>query len=403
MAGEAAEPGGDELDHDLKSLVFGDHLDLEDAVEHLTGPLRYAFAGHLRIQSEPIDELEESLWLRPETMLVGDYWRYGKQSRIIDVLCSKGRSRRTTSFARLRDFFAADGDGDSAGGIVTVMDELLSGEKPTYYRCLMLHPDQAVRRYAVNNIDPEGLWKAVTPQAVPLATILSALERVTGSERYDDNFRRVFFNSVHKRLFNLTSRSELIYARGIVRVFSEMSFFMEDEYFEKLVRVVDYLRAKEKFFGFENSVLDDYVARLRREKEKTGSLSSESPNLTAIPAVVLRKLARDGHYWYELAMHPMFKIARETVRHINTPDRAVRIAGNHVASPDVLREIGRKRSLFGTLPARVTLLSNPRTPPTISMGYIMDLGRTEVEALLRKSTVHPELRLQLRRRLNAHA
>jgi hypothetical protein len=264
-----------------------------------------------------------------------------------------------------------------------------------------MHPDQNIRRYAVNNMDIEGMWKVATPHTVPCATILSLLERVAGSEQYDDNFRKVFFQSVHKRLFSLSSRSELIYARGIIRVFARMSFFMEDEYFEKLVQIVDYARAKEKLFGFTDGVLDDYVGRLRTEKDKIGTMTAGSPNLTSIPPVVLRKLARDGHYWYELAMHPMFKISRETVRHINTPDRAARIVGNHSVNSDVIREIGRKRSLFGTLTAKVALLSNPRTPPAVSLGYMMDLTRTDAEALLRKSTVHPELRLQLRRRVNS--
>jgi hypothetical protein len=96
----------------------------------------------------------------------------------------------------------------------------------------------------------------------------------------------------------------------------------------------------------------------------------------------------------------MFKIARETIRHINTSERAARIARNHRASSDVLREVGRKRSLFGTHTAKMELLSNPRTPPAVSLGYLMDLTRTDAEQLLRRSTIHPELRLQLRSRAN---
>ena len=100
-------------------------------------------------------------------------------------------------------------------------------------------------------------------------------------------------------------------------------------------------------------------------------------------------------------MHPMFKIARETIPHINSPGRAVRIANNHAVNQDVIRAIGKNRSLYNTLPAKIALLSNPRTPPTVSLAYLLDLTRGDVERLLRKSTVHPETRAQLQRRLQA--
>jgi hypothetical protein len=391
----------EELDSDLKALIFGDHLDLEDAVERLMGPLRYAFASYLSLKTEPLDDVEDSLWLRPEIMLINDYWRFNRQNRIIDTVCRKGRSKRTLSFAHIQNFFAADGY--SSGGsesIVGAVNALASGEKATYYRCLMLHPNQEVRRYAVNNVDFGDFWKVITPNAVPCATILSMLERVADSKAYDDNFQKVFFHAVHKRLFNITSRSELIYARGIIRIFTRLPFFMEDEYFEKLTGIVDYIHEKERILNFNDGMLDEYIRQLNNEKDKIGTLQTSSSNLTSIPPVVLRKLARDGHYWYDLAMHPTFKIARETIPHINTPDRAARVARNPMTSSDVLREVGRKRSLFRTQTAKMELLSNPRTPPTVSAGYLMDLTKPDAERLLRKSTIHPELRLQLRRHAN---
>jgi hypothetical protein len=46
----------------------------------------------------------------------------------------------------------------------------------------------------------------------------------------------------------------------------------------------------------------------------------------------------------------------------------------------------------------MALLANPRTPVAVSMAYFADLSAADVEALLRRSTVHPELRTQLRLR-----
>jgi hypothetical protein len=180
-----------------------------------------------------------------------------------------------------------------------------------------------------------------------------------------------------------------------VRILAGIPFFMEDDYFEKLIVVVDYLAAKERQFGVENGVLDEYIDRLRRQKDKIGTLRADSPDIARVPAVVLRKLARDGHFWFELTMHPLYKVARETVRHIHSPDRALRVANNHVVNQDVLREIGRKRGLFSTRPARMALLGNPRTPPAVSLDYLADLSHQDREQLLRRATLHPELRRRL--------
>lgn len=393
----------EELNDSLRSLMHGDHLDVEDAIEGLTGPMRYTFANFLENREDAYDMIEESLWMRAEIVVMNDYWRMVSPVRLLDVIARKGRTECANSFAKVQNFFTTgntNGTLAAAEGIVNDVKKIRHDMRDPYLRCLMLHPDHEVRRYATNNIDIEGFWKVVTPQVVPCATILSMLETVVGSRNYDENFQKVFFNSIYRRLFSLASRAEVLYARGIVRILMQLSFFMEDTYFEKLLRLVDYVSAKEKQFNVVDNMLDEYLAQLRTEKQAVGNIKSDAPNLANIPPVVLRKLARDGHYWYDLSMHPMFKIARETITHINTPARALRIANCHGANQDVLRAVGRNRAFFNTLPAKTALLTNPRTPPTVSLNYIVDFGRTEIERLLRKSTIHPELRMQLRSRLN---
>jgi hypothetical protein len=49
----------------------------------------------------------------------------------------------------------------------------------------------------------------------------------------------------------------------------------------------------------------------------------------------------------------------------------------------------------------MALLANPQTPVAVSTNYLSDLSLQDVEALLRRSTVHPELRHILRTRLAA--
>ena len=398
LAGNPGNADSEDLDRCLHALVHGDHLDVEDAMVTLTGPLRYSFADYIERRREPLDLLEESLWMRPEIVLINDYWQYHPHVKLLDLLRRKSRARFSGAFAAVQSFFSEDNtrsDGGAAERIVDEIKKIRPDERETYFRCLMLHPNREIRRYAVTNVGADGFWKVVTPDGVPLATLLSMLERVIGSKQYDENFQKIFFHTVHRRLLSVSSRSELLYARGIVRILADLPFFMEDSFFEKLMGVVDYLASKEKQYGIDEGVLGEYIERLRREKDRVGTLQADSPRIANVPAVVLRKLARDGHFWYELAAHPLYKIARETVRHINGPDRALRIANNHVVNQDVLREVGRQRGLFGTRPARLALLSNPRTPPAVSLDYLSDLSRQDKEQLLRRSTVHPELRRRL--------
>ena len=144
----------------------------------------------------------------------------------------------------------------------------------------------------------------------------------------------------------------------------------------------------------------EYTETLKSEKQRAGNVETEPPVFDEIPLVILRKLARDGHFWDLLAMHPIVKIAKETVTHISTRDRAMVVASNHRVNQEVLRDVGKRRALFPTLLAKLTLLGNPRTPPGVSMEYLPDLGRNDIERLLRQPIVHPELRTMLRKQFN---
>ncbi|MCH7549127.1 MAG: hypothetical protein IH969_06275 [Candidatus Krumholzibacteriota bacterium] len=258
-----------------------------------------------------------------------------------------------------------------------------------------------MRRYAVGNADINSIWKAITPESVPCATILSLLEHFVGSAQYSAEHHKIFFDAIHRRLTSISTRSDVLYTRGIVRILTRLDLFMEDAYFNKLMMLIDYLAAKEKLYGIDDSLLGEYTDRLKREKERAGSRDSAEPSFDGVPLVVLRKLARDGHFWFLLSMHPIIKIARETTAYIGSPDRAYRVAGNHRINPEVLRVIGRRRALFPRLNARIALLANPKTPPAVSLDYLSDLSRRDIELLLRRSSVHPELRTILRNRYNA--
>ena len=381
------------LENALAGLARGDDLDVEDAMAAITGPLRHAFADHLNDHADDLNDLEIGLWRRPEILVAGDYWGHPKSTRLLDVLSRVGPERTRGAATTLAGFFT---DVKGAASVIHALQDVHESQHERFARCLMLHPDYEVRRYAVNNVDVNSIWKVVTPESVPCATILSLLEKLVGSSRYTTAQRKIFFDTVYRRLLSLTTRSDVLYARGIVRIFVKLNFFLEDEYFHKLTSLLDYVAAKERAHHIHDGLLDDYIARIRNEKQKAGSVAGEEPSFDGIPLVVLRRLARDGHFWNQLIAHPIAKIARETVAHLSTRDRALAVANNHRVNPEVLRGLGRKRDLFSSHSARMALLANPQTPVAVSMGYFVDLTPADVDALLRRSTVHPELRTQLR-------
>ncbi len=387
------------LESALSALARGDDLDVEDAIGSLANGLRYAFAEHVNAHPEEMDDLEIGIWKRPEILVAADYWGTPKRTRLLDVLSMTGSDRSRASAKMLSSFFTSSSRGSAS--VVGALDGIHESQRERFTRCLMLHPDYEVRRYAANNTDINSIWKVVTPDAVPCATILSLLERLVGTSRYTTAQRKIFFDAVYRRLLTLTTRSDVLYARGIVRIFVKLNFFLEDAYFHKLTTLLDYLASKEKSHGINDGLLANYIARMRAEKNRVGSVVGEDPSFDGIPLVVLRKLARDGHFWSILTTHPIAKIARETVAHASTKDRALMIANNHRVNSEVLRGLGRKRELFSSLPAKMALLSNPQTPIAVSMNYVSDLSLQDVESLLRRSTVHPELRNQLRAKYDA--
>jgi hypothetical protein len=93
-----------------------------------------------------------------------------------------------------------------------------------------------------------------------------------------------------------------------------------------MMKLLDYLEAKEKHYKIDDATMRQYTDALKSEKQRVGSVETEAPNFDDIPLVILRKLARDGHFWDLLSMHPIVKVAKETVTHIATRDRAMVVA-----------------------------------------------------------------------------
>jgi len=388
----------DSLNASLAGLVHGDELDIEDAVGQLTGPLRHAFADHLESGTDHVEEMEIALWKRLEIVVASDFWNKPSGTRLLTLLQRGASPRFRSALDSVERLFSPALN--TAAATINELNNAPEAYKERLNRCLMLHPDYAVRRYAATNADVNSVWKVIASESVPCATILSLLEHMAGTARYESAQLKIFFDTIYRRLLHLTTRADVLYARGIVRILLRQNFFMEDTYFTKLMKLLDYIRAKETVHGLDDNMVTSFIKRLEAEKQRIGSVETAQPNFDGIPLVILRKLARDGHFWRLLALHPIVKIARETVRYVSTSDRALIIAMDPRVNPEVLAAVARKRSLFSLVSTRIALLSNPKTPPTVSLEYIADLTRRDIETLLRKPGLHPEFRMRLRNKYN---
>jgi hypothetical protein len=217
------------MDDCLNALIRGDDLDVEDALNDLTGSLRHAFIDFIESNPDSVVDIEPGLWKRPEIVVAGDFWVRGRQRRVVDAVAAHASPRFAQAFDTLRSFFTLDRPGGAAFSPKAIADEL--GDVPPerrsrFYRCLMLHPDYELRRYAVGNSNLGSMWKALTPRAVPCATILSLLEHMVGSSAYSNTHRKIFFDAVYRRLTSATTRSDVLYSRGIVRILTKLNFFL---------------------------------------------------------------------------------------------------------------------------------------------------------------------------------
>ena len=270
------------LDDALTALARGDELDAEDAINNLCGPLRSAFADFLTTNPDTND-LEVGLWRRPELLVAAEYWTSDRQVPLIQALAKTASPRFGVAFSTLSSFFegtAKIGRGDDGKPITDKLARVPEAQRERFFRCLLMHPSYEMRRYAANNVTIDSYWQVLTTPDVPCATILTLLEQIVGSNLYTTSQRKVFFDVTYKRLLSVTAKSDVLYTRGIVRILSKLNFFLEDDYFSKLMGLLDYLVAKERHFGVEDSTLGRLHQSLVRGKTTHRTTEKRAPRFS---------------------------------------------------------------------------------------------------------------------------
>ena len=102
------------LDGCLNALIRGDDLDVEDALNELTGDLRHAFIDFIESTPDSVVDIEPGLWKRPEIVIASDFWGRGRRRRLVDVLENKASPRFAQAFGALKSFFTLQRPGGAA-------------------------------------------------------------------------------------------------------------------------------------------------------------------------------------------------------------------------------------------------------------------------------------------------
>jgi len=242
-------------------------------------------------------------------------------------------------------------------------------ELHTYLRALVLHPLEEYRRYAAARLDPAELWTIISFPQAPLPALATIVERLADESIADDH-RKVFFDCTLKTLAMARDEDAIRAVRRVLSTLFTFDFFLEDEYFRKIIGLNQVVEHEEKRLGRPSAYLADSARKLRRRKAEAGERATRIPSFDGVPLTIQRLLAREGFHTLLFASHPDAKIALETLRHLHSPGLAEKALRLPSINTMLLVELARRDDLLTTRGARFALLSNPHTPLRAVYGYV---------------------------------
>ena len=179
-----------------------------------------------------------------------------------------------------------------------------------------------------------------------------------------------------------------------------LDFFIEDRYYDRLLKLNETLAAEESELGLENWLSGRSMELLKTRREKSGARPARPPaSLAEIPLVVQRKLARQGTYLHVFLRHPDPRIALETLRFIDTPAKAEAVLKLKALSPDVVARLAATEDLFTSHGARIALLAHPRVTVAAVQKHVRHIRPEDMERLTTLKDTSPEVARFLRNQL----
>jgi hypothetical protein len=387
----------------LGRLSTADELDRNDALAQvLTRYQPELVAGIIRgatSRDEELGRILGLLWRNAEMVILEDFFFSARRTKLTSFLVMADPYPPATLFRRLLELFRPGPEGYRPAEIALERVEAEHPDDlPVFLRALLVHPLEEYRRYAIARLDPFEYWSVVSYPHTPTAALADILDRLAQPDVLDD-FRKVFFDCTQRTLGEARGSLEVKATRRILNTLFSFDFFMEDDYFQKILDLNAEIEREEARLGLENPMIRRSIQVLKEWKDKLGPQATRPPSFSGIPLTLQRKLAREGLYLLVFVCHPNPKIALETVRFINTPGLAEQVARLSTVSGLVLLEITKREELFRTQAARMTLLSNPKAPIAAAQRFGPLLSRGELVRLSQSKDVNPEVAAWLRSHL----
>jgi hypothetical protein len=371
----AAEEAAEEKDFDecLSRLRGGDELDRSDAISDVIRRHQHLLLARLlrgaRAPEESLARVLEALWRHVDVLLLEDYFFSARRMKLLHLLAV--------------DAFAAK---DAA-------------EHDVLLRAMVLHPRPEYRRHAISLLSPRSFWSVASCPQAPLAVLADILER-TSTPDVPDDYRRIFFDCTMRTVADARTEPQVRSARGMLSTFFTFDFFVEDDYFRKILKLNERVEKEEARLKIEDAFFKRSLEAFKKEKQRAGSRKTRLPrSFTEIPLTVQRKLARDGHYLGLFIRHPHPKIALETLRFITTPGAAEVVVRTKTANSRLVEELARKEDLLTSYAARLALLANPHAPLRAALRYVSGIRAEDLRKLAGSHDVNPEIAAYLRGRV----
>jgi len=378
-------------------------IDRNDALVELLRRHQHQLVAHLirgAAQQDPmLEHLLDTLWRNAEIVLLDDYFFSSRRSKLSSFIELADPYPVAVRFRRLLRLFKPGPTGYPAAADALAMVETNDSEHyRVYLKALVVHPLEEYRRHAAAQLDPTEFWTIVTFPQAPLPALVTIIEQLSHPDVSDDQ-RKVFFDCTLRTLAAARGQEPIKAVRRILNTLFTFDFFVEDEYFRKIISLNQLVEHQEALSGRPSAHFHQSIQLLKEQKRRVGEKAARSPSFDRIPLTVQRMLAREGFYTQLFARHPDAKIALETLRFLNSPDKAAQALKFPNINTMLLSELAKRDHLFRTRAARIALISNPHTPLRAVYGYVPLMNGEDLRRLATSRDVNPEISEYLARLL----
>ena len=394
-------PEEEEFDECLSRLRRGDEIDSSDALFDVIRRHQHLLLARLmraaRAPEESLARVLETLWRHVDVLLLEDYFFSARRLKLLHLLAAAEAYSASALFRKLLVLFQRQAPAPPAAALAEFAPAS-PAEEAAVLRAMVLHPLPDYRRHAIALLPPESFWPVASFPQAPLAALADILDRLRGDDVSDD-YRRIFFDCTLPTVAAARTEIQVRSARVMLNAFFAFDFFVEDDYFRKILGLNERVEKEEARLRIEDAFFKRSLEAFKKEKQRVGSRRTQLPrSFTAIPLTVQRKLARDGHYLGLFIRHPHPKIALETLRFITTPSAAEVVVRTKTANTRLVEEVARKEDLLTSYAARLALLANPHAPLRAAVRYVAGIRAEDLRKLAGSHDINPEIGAYLRGR-----